>query len=122
MPVAAVATVSLLASAVSAAFATDGGCAAAGQARSLADIVLAMEGDRDYGEYLSGECVTCHRQSGAAGGIPPIVGLSKECFVQALFEYKINVRSNEVMKLRVVNLANEEIAALAAYFESLEPK
>lgn len=92
------------------------------EARSFADIVLRMEGDRAYGEYLAGECVTCHRQSGAANGIPPIVGLPKDYFVQSLFEYKTNVRSNEVMKLRVVNLANEEIAALAAYFSSLEPQ
>jgi cytochrome c len=32
------------------------------------------------------------------------------------------VRRNEVMKLRVANLANEEIAALAAYFAGLEPQ
>ena len=39
-----------------------------------------------------------------------------------LFEYKTNVRQNEVMKNRVVNLTNEEIAALAAYFGSLNPQ
>jgi cytochrome c len=92
------------------------------EARSFADIVLKMEGDAAYGEYLAGECVTCHRASGAADGIPPIVGLPKDYFVQALFEYKTNVRSNEVMKLRVVNLANDEIAALAAYFSSPAPQ
>jgi cytochrome c len=94
---------------------------AGGPARSFTDIVLAMEGDRDYGEYLAGECVTCHQSSGHADGIPSIVGLPRDYFVTALFEYKTNVRSNEVMKLRVVNLANEEIAALAVYFASLEP-
>lgn len=89
---------------------------------SFADIVLAMEGDPDYGEYLAGECVTCHQASGHADGIPSIVGLPRAYFVRALFEYKTNVRSNEVMKLRVSNLANEEIAALAAYFSGLEPQ
>ena len=89
-------------------------------AGSFADIVLAMEGDPDYGEYLAGECVTCHQASGHADGIPSIVGLPREYFVTALFEYKTNVRRNEVMKLRVANLANEEIAALAAYFENIE--
>ena len=93
-----------------------------GPAREFADIVLAMEGDRDYGEYLAGECVTCHQESGHADGIPSIVGLPDDYFVRALFEYKTNVRSNEVMKLRVANLGNEEIAALAAYFSSLEPQ
>ncbi|MCI5076534.1 c-type cytochrome [Oricola sp.] len=91
-------------------------------ARGFADIVLAMEGDPDYGEYLAGECVTCHQASGHADGIPSIVGLPRDYFITALFEYKTNVRRNEVMKLRVANLANEEIAALAAYFAGLEPQ
>lgn len=90
-------------------------------ARSFTDIVLALEGDPDYGEYLSGECVTCHQITGHADGIPSIVGLPRDYFIRSLFEYKNNIRSNEVMKLRVANLANEEIAALAAYFGSLEP-
>ena len=41
--------------------------------------------------------------------------------MRSLFEYKSNIRKNEVMKLRVTNLTNEEIAALAAYFVSLQP-
>lgn len=88
----------------------------------FAKIVLDMEGDRDYGEYLAGECVTCHQASGHADGIPSIVGVPRAYFVKALFEYKSNIRTNEVMKLRVANLANEDIAALAAYFSSLEPE
>jgi cytochrome c len=96
--------------------------AAAAPPSSFADIVLAMDGDREYGEYLAGECVTCHQASGHADGIPSIVGLPRDYFVKALFEYKTNVRSNEVMKLRVSNLANQEIAALAAYFAGLEPQ
>lgn len=92
------------------------------EARSFADVVLAVKGDPEYGEYLASECVTCHQQTGHAEGIPSIVGLPQDYFVQALFEYKTNVRRNEVMKLRVINLNNEEIAALAAYFSKLEPK
>ncbi len=95
---------------------------ATGPARGFADIVLSMEGDPDYGEYLAGECVTCHQATGHADGIPSIVGLPRAYFISALFEYKTNVRTNEVMKLRVANLENEEIAALAAYFSSLEPQ
>lgn len=102
--------------------APEGASAPAGPASNFSDIVLAMEGDPEYGEYLAGECVTCHQASGHADGIPSIVGLPKAYFVTALFEYKTNVRSNEVMKLRVTNLANDEIAALAAYFSGLEPK
>ena len=98
------------------------GAPADGLVRSFADIVLQIDGDPEYGEYLAGECVTCHQATGHADGIPSIVGLPKEYFVTALFEYRTNVRSNEVMKLRVANLANDEIAALAAYFSSLDPQ
>jgi len=93
-----------------------------GPISGFADIVLQMEGDPEYGEYLAGECVTCHQASGHADGIPSIVGLPKNYFVASLFEYLNNVRSNDVMKLRVANLSNEEIAALAAYFSSLDPQ
>ncbi|MDF1609439.1 c-type cytochrome [Hoeflea sp. YIM 152468] len=93
-----------------------------GPDQEFADIVLKIDGDPEYGEYLSGECVTCHQMTGHADGIPSIVGLPKEYFVRSLFEYKTNVRSNEVMKLRVEHLGNEEIAALAAYFSSLDPQ
>jgi cytochrome c len=96
--------------------------APAGQASNLVDIVLAIKGDKEYGEYLSGDCVTCHQLSGHTEGIPSIVGLPRDYFVQSLLGYKINVRSNEVMKLRANNLANEDIAALAEYFGSLTPK
>ena len=88
----------------------------------FAESVLALEGDPAFGEYLSGDCVTCHQVSGNADGIPSIIGIPKDYFVRALFEYKNNIRQNEVMKSRVVNLSNEEIAALAAYFETLKPQ
>lgn len=93
-----------------------------GEVHSFTDIVLKIDGDPDYGEYLAGDCLTCHQATGHADGIPSIVGLPKDYFIRSLFEYRINVRSNEVMKLRVANLANDEIAALAAYFSSLEPQ
>ena len=66
--------------------------------------------------------MTCHQPTGHVEGIPSIVGLPRDYFIRSLFEYKNNIRSNEVMKLRVGNLSNEEIAALAAYFGSLEPQ
>ncbi|ADZ71125.1 c-type cytochrome [Polymorphum gilvum] len=83
---------------------------------------MALAGDPAYGEYLSSECVTCHQITGRADGIPSIIGWPKEAFIRALFEYKTNVRSHQVMKNMTVNLGNEEIAALAAYFGSIEPK
>ena len=90
--------------------------------RGFADAVLALEGDKEYGQYLSGECVTCHQISGQVEGIPSIIGVPRDYFVRAMLEYKNNIRTNEVMKLRAATITNEDLAALAAYFESLEPQ
>lgn len=90
--------------------------------RGFADAVLALEGDKEYGQYLSGECVTCHQITGQVSGIPSIIGIPRDYFVRAMLEYKNNIRTNEVMKLRAANITNEDLAALAAYFESLEPQ
>lgn len=81
-----------------------------------AETIAAIAGDPAYGQYLGGECVTCHRQSGAAPGIPPIAGLPKDHFVLALVEYRAGARDNEVMVTTARRLSDEEIAALAAHF------
>lgn len=78
-----------------------------------------LEGDAEYGEYLSGECVTCHQISGAADGIPSIIGWPKEYFIHAMYGYKTEVRENPVMRTVAKRLGDEELAALAAYFGSL---
>ena len=82
--------------------------------------ILAIQGDPAYGEYLSGECTTCHQASGGDAGIPSIVLWPEEDFVTAMHAYKDKVRPNPVMQLIAGRLSNEEIAALAAYFKDLE--
>ena len=82
--------------------------------------ILALDGDPAYGEYLGGECVTCHQASGAASGIPPIRGLPVDYTVQAMVEYKLGARPNPVMKLMTSRLSDEEIAALAVYMADME--
>lgn len=82
--------------------------------------ILALEGDSDYGQYLSGECVTCHQLSGGDDGIPSIVGWMADDFVAALHSYKSGYRPNQVMQTIAGRLSNEEIAGLAAYFEAVE--
>lgn len=79
--------------------------------------VLAIVGDRDYGEYLGSECTTCHQRDGTDQGIPNIMGWPTEDFVIAMHAYKLKVRENPVMQLMAARLSDEEIAALAAYFE-----
>jgi cytochrome c553 len=73
-----------------------------------------------FGAYLSGECVTCHQPSGAANGIPPIVGWEEARFISALREYRGKTKPNEAMRAIAARLEDDEIAALAAYFATLK--
>lgn len=82
--------------------------------------ILAIQGDPEYGEYLAGECTTCHQPSGADQGIPSIVGWPADIFVTAMHAYREKARTHPVMQMIAGPLNNEEIAALAAYFEKLE--
>ncbi len=82
--------------------------------------ILAIEGDPAYGEYLSSECLTCHRADGAADGIPSITLWPEEDFVVAMHAYKQKLRPHPVMQMMAGRLNNEEIASLAAYFAQLE--
>lgn len=81
--------------------------------------VLAIVGDRDYGEYLASECQTCHQRDGSDRGIPSITGWPIEDFVVAMHAYKRQVRPHMVMQSYAGRLTDEEIAALAAYFNEL---
>lgn len=82
--------------------------------------ILALVGDPEYGEYLSGECTTCHQVSGGDTGIPSIVLWPDEDFVIAMHAYKQKTRNHPVMQMVAGRLGDEEIAALAAYFGQLE--
>lgn len=82
--------------------------------------VLAIEGDAEFGEYLSSECTTCHRADGADAGIPSITLWPEEDFVIAMHAYKQKLRPHPVMQMMAGRLSDEEIAALAAYFARLD--
>ena len=86
----------------------------------LAPEVLAIKGDRDWGEYLSSECQTCHQRDGSDRGIPSITRWPEPDFVLALHAYKQKLRPHPVMQMMAGRLNDEEIAALAAYFATLE--
>ncbi len=87
---------------------------------AVAPEVLGIEGDRDYGEYLASECVTCHRIDGEVDGIPAIIGWPSDLFVTAMHAYRGKHRINPAMQMVAGRLTDEEIAALAAYFEEIE--
>ena len=82
--------------------------------------ILALVGDPDYGQYLSGECTTCHQASGSNDGIPSITLWPEEDFVVAMHAYKNKQRNHPVMQMVARRLGDEEIAALAAYFAKLD--
>lgn len=82
--------------------------------------ILALVGDPEYGEYLSGECTACHSPHGDDVGIPSIVLWPEEDFVVAMQAYKHKKRNHPVMQMVAGRLGDEEIASLAAYFANLE--
>ena len=77
------------------------------------------KGDRELGQHLSSECVTCHQASGRqSAGVPAIVGWPEEQFAAVMLAYKAKERPNEIMQTIAARLSREEIEALAAYFGS----
>jgi len=78
--------------------------------------------DVGYGEYLAGECVTCHQKSGVSRGIPSIAGIDAEAFVSIMNGYRDKSLENKVMRMVAGRLDDEQIIALAAYFSKLPPQ
>ncbi|WP_149588670.1 c-type cytochrome [Tabrizicola flagellatus] len=87
---------------------------------ALSPEILAIQGDPAYGEYLASECQTCHQADGSDQGIPSITGWPAEDFVVAMHAYKQKLRPHPVMQMMAGRLNDEEIAALAAYFATLQ--
>ena len=75
--------------------------------------------DVGYGEYLSGECVTCHSQKGVDKGIPVINGLDAEAFATVMHSYKAGDIQHPVMQMVAGRLDGEQIASLAIYFATI---
>ena len=78
--------------------------------------VLDTAADVEYGEYLAGECLTCHQSGNNNGRVPPIHKLTPDYFIYALLEYQNGARSNRVMQTIAGALGAEEISALSAVF------
>lgn len=87
----------------------------------LAAPVAANEPDLEFGEYLSGECTTCHRADMVNDGIPSMFGLPERVFLERMGEYRGGERDNEIMRNVARSLSEEELAALAAYLEQAVP-
>ncbi|MDW4496421.1 hypothetical protein R5H30_00390 [Sulfitobacter sp. D35] len=83
--------------------------------------IPALVGDPEYGAYLSSECTTCHQAGGENVGIPSIVLWPEKDFVTVMHAYKRGAREHPVMNMVAARLTDEDIAALAAYFATLDP-
>ena len=81
---------------------------------------LFKNADIAYGEYLAGECVTCHASGSSEGNIPNIAGVNAKIIASALHSFQTKERENKVMQLVAERLDNEQIASLAVYFSSLK--
>ncbi|MGI9522272.1 MAG: c-type cytochrome [Hyphomicrobiaceae bacterium] len=75
--------------------------------------------DAALGEYLSSQCTTCHQLSGGVTGIPSIIGWDEASFRAVMQSYRNKERENQAMQNIAVTLSDEDIAALAAYFGSV---
>ncbi|MGL4242333.1 MAG: c-type cytochrome [Beijerinckiaceae bacterium] len=80
-------------------------------------------GDKELGKHLSSECVSCHQLTGrVVAGVPAIVGIDQESFKAMMESYRKKERPNQVMQSIAAKFNDEEIAALAAFFESVRKK
>ena len=81
--------------------------------------ILEIAPDVPYGAFLANECSACHRDEGG-GDIPSIRGLAPSVFIAGMVAYRDGTREHQVMNTVSRRLGDEEIAALAAYFASVE--
>ncbi|HEX7075194.1 MAG TPA: cytochrome c [Hyphomicrobiaceae bacterium] len=105
--------------------ATDLVCAAAVMAAAL---LLGgpsyAAGDAEAGRQKALRCQTCHGLDGVARipDAPHIGGQNEFYLINSLKAYKTGLRQNDMMNLIVSDLSDQDIADLAAYFASLDPK
>ena len=86
---------------------------------SYSDEKILALGDKEYGQHLAGECVTCHKAN-SDKAIPSINGYDKEVFLTVMLAYKKKEMENPVMQMIAGRLDNEQIASLALYFNGLK--
>ncbi len=72
-----------------------------------------------YGEHLSSECASCHRRDGTDNGIPSIIGMKSAEFAETIKFYQTGARSNAAMVSVAQSLDDDQIKALAAFYEQL---
>lgn len=75
----------------------------------------------EYARYLVRECTTCHSLYGQDVGIPLMIGLSTERFLDTMRLYKAGRRDHPPMQSVAQALTDEETLALALYLGRIKP-
>lgn len=74
-----------------------------------------------YARHLVRECTTCHSLFGTDVGVPVMVGLSRERFIDTMNLYKTGRRDHGPMKAVAESLDESETLALALYLGRIRP-
>ncbi len=88
---------------------------------------LAIEGDPERGAKLALTCDGCHAIEGYRNAypsyhVPKLGGQNADYIEVALLGYRRGTRNHETMQAQAQTLSDQDIADIAAYFESLESK
>jgi len=81
-------------------------------------VTASFGADTELGRYLSSECMTCHGTATTDSTIPNIFGLGQAHFAEVLKAYRAKSLPNPVMQTIAGRLNDDDIAALALYFET----
>lgn len=96
----------------------------------LTGAVMAAEGDAEAGKQKSQVCAACHGPTGSSPSdmYPKLNGQHASYIEKQLHDYKLAAetggeqgRANAIMQGQAMNLSDQDIADLAAYFASQDP-
>ena len=87
---------------------------------AVAGPTIGRGADLELGRYLATECMTCHGVAKADSTIPNIFALGETHFVEVIKAYRMKALPNPVMQSAASRLSDEEIAALAAFFQTVK--
>lgn len=92
-------------------------------ALACAPALAEVNGNAKSGEALAGECVACHGPTGVsnAGMYPNLAGQNARYAAAQLKAMRDGERTSPVMKPFVQNLSDQDIADLAAFYETQTP-
>lgn len=87
----------------------------------LGALGTSVAADIEAGKAKSSSCAVCHGANGEGkGNNPPIAGIAKDRFVQAMKDYSSGKRPSAVMKGYAAKLNDADTENLAAYYASLK--